>query len=184
MQGTFYFGVVDFLPYGAKIPSDTLASILLHHRMVYPGTKPYPDAPDAGRIDRLAKELGCYDYAIFGDNHHPFIAEAGGCQICNPGCFIPRTIDERESGGHYGVLSESGFVLRKIGFEEDQWADTPTNADENSPSRELDKLVDGLREFARVGSKIDFARVLDEAIAGASAGVKEVVRRAVEYAGE
>ena len=86
-----------------------------------------PQAAVPGWKDRLAG----YDVAVFGDNHKPFEAKAGGCRVFNCGGFMRRHADEIAHRPSVGLIHADGTVTRHyLDCSEDKFTDEAHRAGE------------------------------------------------------
>ncbi len=82
--------------YATKPPQKTQKPrIALVHAYCWTTDRTYPGAHKKHHVSAWSKHFQGYDLAIFGDNHHRFIVR-GQPTVINCGCFIPRTMNERD----------------------------------------------------------------------------------------
>lgn len=67
--------------------------ILVWHKLVYKGAKPFPEARDGQAIEILHK-YPQFDLLIFGDNHQAFTATYGKQLLVNPGSLTRQAADQ------------------------------------------------------------------------------------------
>ena len=85
----------------------------------------YPGAPKEQLVHQMEDVLDGYTFAIFGDNHTPFVAKVGDCTVVNCGCLIPRKIDERKIKPAAWLLCDDGTVEpHYLDTSEDLWMET------------------------------------------------------------
>jgi len=132
--------------------------MLVAHRYVWKPGCSYPGAPDTGKVSGLKESLAGYELALFGDNHIPFTAMSGNCQVVNPGCLIPRKQDEREHGGNVVLLYSDGSVeLVRLDDKKDVWLDDDETV--VYTDRDMEHLVQTMRELA--ADSMDFRKLVE-----------------------
>lgn len=96
-------------------------NILVAHKYVWFGDNTRYGGGDApgGKLSGMRLILQKFDYAVFGDNHIPFTAQVGKCQVVNCGTMNRRKQDERTNETGFAVLYEDG-ELEFIPFNHDQ----------------------------------------------------------------
>lgn len=141
----------------------------------------YPDAPADRRLSSIADSLQGYDAAVFGDNHIGFQASAGGCQVANCGCMIPRKQDERGNRPRVYLLHDDGSLKpHYLDTSKDLWIDPDTSdgADVDLPG--MGQFIDDLRGLQ--ADSLDFRDAVRRYIADAGVGprVAEILLEAIE----
>lgn len=89
-------GTSDYVmsaPYGEE-PEDTETSILMMHRFVYDGDKPFPGVPKEALAKNVLKKYKNHDIIITGDNHQSFVTRHKGRVLVNPGSLSRQTADQ------------------------------------------------------------------------------------------
>lgn len=152
-------------PYGCEIkPARKLLkglfSIVIAHSYVWVQGHGYPGAPNERRLAGYEDRLAGYDVAVFGDNHKGFLATAGGCNVINCGCLIPRKMDERGHKPAVGLLYDDGLVkFHFLDISEDKWAGTePDEGIYMMGDSELDEFLEGLGSLG--GDSLDFGEAV------------------------
>lgn len=105
---------------------ENVPSIALIHQYAWTrGIGGYPGAPKEQRVDQMKDVFVGYAFAIFGDNHTPFVTKVGDCTVVNCGCLIPRKIDERKIEPAAWLLYDDGTVEpHYLDTSEDLWMET------------------------------------------------------------
>lgn len=67
--------------------------VLLWHKLVWKGKKPYPYSKDPS-AKRILKKYPQFDLILTGDNHKPFVEEYEGRLLVNPGSLFRTTADQ------------------------------------------------------------------------------------------
>jgi len=119
------------------------------------------------------------DTILYGDNHHPFIRYLGPTTppiaVYNHGCLIRRTTKEREIIPEYGVLLNSGDILRDdLGAATgDVWADGKTEyeAPDKPPVADITGLAAAVRELTEERA-VDFRAAVNLLIGDARLSVQ------------
>lgn len=167
-----------------KIPRVPNAQVLLcAHQYVHAcGNHGHPSTKVGDDSDVYACEfedaLRGYAAAVFGDNHDPFEAAIAypdyDLLVYNHGCFIRRTIKEREYRPEYGVLRLNGTITRHtvLAADDDKWHDGET---EYKPPALLSKEQwETLDKMAETG---DFVKAVKDLTADKSIDIVSAVNR-------
>lgn len=93
------------------------------HAYIWVKGKGFPGADDKCRLGAYTKSLGCFDAAVFGDNHKGFlVGDKDSVTVFNHGAFIPRSSDESTYIPHLGVLMDDGSIkLHPADTSRDKW---------------------------------------------------------------
>jgi len=96
----------------------------------------------------LGGKLKGFDVALFGDNHKQFQARSDDCQVLNPGCLIPRKIDEQENAPCAGLLLDDGTIqIHHFDVTDDVWIEKEEEICPEAENVELDEFLRGLEKL-------------------------------------
>ena len=87
---------IVFCHFGQEPPlkrDQRIKQILIWHKLVYKGEKPFPTASGGQAISMLHK-FPQYDLLLFGDNHQTFTATYGDQLLVNPGSLMRMDADQ------------------------------------------------------------------------------------------
>ena len=110
---------------------DCLKIALIHAYIWANKATAYPGAPPTSAVPAWKDRLRGYDLAIFGDNHKPFEARAGGCRVYNCGGLMRRHADEIGHRPSVGLIHADGTITRHyLDCSEDKFTDEAQRAGE------------------------------------------------------
>ena len=114
------------------IENSRLLRIVLIHAYIWANkATAYPGAPPTAAVPAWKDRLRGYDVAIFGDNHKPFEAKAGGCRVYNCGGLMRRHADEIGHRPSVGLIRTDGTITRHyLDCSEDKFTDEAQRAGE------------------------------------------------------
>jgi predicted phosphodiesterase len=152
--------------------------VALIHRYCWMENKCYPGAPVESNVSAFKKLLKGYQVAVFGDNHLSFTAQAGDCNVLNPGGFIRRKSDEMDRLSCVGIIYEDGTVKRrKLDTTDDVFHDA-VNARPELPMN-LKEFIEGLEGLGEHG--LNFIQAVENHLRGEDIDpqTKEFVLKAI-----
>ena len=157
--------------------------VALVHRYTWIAGHSFPGAPEDGFALTLANKMSGYDLVVTGDNHQRFTYQhpEGGPLIVNPGCLIPRAIDERELGSQVALWMEDGSIRRHdLDTSRDKWIDSNKEIKTSSKDevlirkfmaqldvagREVPDFAEAVRGYVRTHDvNLEVGRVLEEVL--------------------
>jgi predicted phosphodiesterase len=154
--------VIRGFPFGEQVYWQETVSYLDHIRIALVHSYVWIEGcsyETASRQDHLVgwkRRLGGYGIAIFGDNHLPFDAKSGDCQVYNCGCLIRRRSDERSLRPAVGLIHDDGTITRHyLDVQDDKWIDTEPEQKIVTGSPNMDEFVDELKQLQV--DRLDFA---------------------------
>lgn len=142
---------------------DLSVDVLVAHKTVWREGKGFPGAPEDGRIDRLEDVLRGYDVALFGDVHQPFKCRVGDCIAYNAGCFIQRSVAEKDYRPSVGLLHddpEKGVWIERhyLDCSLDKWAESDDIVAANPDNPASEELLDALSKLG--DAAVDFSEAV------------------------
>lgn len=98
LPGTHFGQIPEKPSFEVHIPTHPIGShevrkILVWHKMVWQGKKPWPECTDPNAV-ALLKKYKEYDFILSGDNHKPFTEEYEGRLLVNPGSLSRQSADQ------------------------------------------------------------------------------------------
>ena len=133
-------------PWGfpVKPPSDPglALSVAVIHSYIWQEGSGYEKADEQDLVAHWAMRVGCYDYAIFGDNHkgftRGFIHNCGGLQV--------RKVDELQYRPSLGLVWDSREITRHyLDTSQDKYADPGDTGKELATALDADGLARELK---------------------------------------
>lgn len=97
----------------------------------------YPGAPENKQVEKViwSKRLKGFNWAVYGDNHTPFIWHSSPCAIYNNGTFIRRKRDEIKHQPGVGILYSDGVIRRHL---------LDTSQDKFTDAQEVVQVLDNI----------------------------------------
>jgi DNA repair exonuclease SbcCD nuclease subunit len=152
-------------------------TIALIHRYCWMAENRFPGALQSSHVVSYKKALQGYDFAIFGDNHKSFVADAGACKVVNCGGFIRRKSDEQDYQPSMWDLYSDGTVKRvKLDTSKDVFHKTLEEEESPINMREFIDKLEGLGEHGSDFRQIVKGHLQREDI---HPKVKEIILRAL-----
>jgi DNA repair exonuclease SbcCD nuclease subunit len=173
-------------PWSSKVvpPSKPLTgrTVALVHAYCWVKKAGYPGASAESRAGSWAAKLEGYDYAVFGDNHKPFVFEQGGVQLVNCGSLMRLKSDQRTHRPRAYLLWTDGDVTAEYLDAKDDVMLPERQAEEDEAVQAID-AADVLREVGALkAARIDYLdavkRLMDRI--GVKEGTREKVMKSLE----
>ena len=162
-------------PICPPIPHTEAIHLAVCHRYVWSNPRnSYPDAPESGKLQLIAKEFKGYDMVLMGDNHKTISAPFNP-RFFNPGTFMRRKADEIDHKPCVGLLKVDGSIEMKY---LDVSGDKFVQAEE--VKQDFGEFVDRLQEMGECG--LSFEEAVQRAMADgkASEGAKRTILEAIQ----
>lgn len=153
------------------------------HSFIWTKSTGHPGADEGKRVRGYLDKLIGYDAAVFGDNHKPFEARAGRCNVFNGGTFVRRRTDEKDVRPGAGLLMKDG-TWRRVHWDTtlDEWADANDLAVKVAEAAGIsaDRLLEELGAAADTG--LNFAKAVFEALDDQQVGglLRELVLKCLD----
>ncbi len=130
------------------------------HAYVWHRDASYPGAPSGSNLKSFRLPLKGYQAAIFGDNHKPFCAPAGLCNVFNHGGFMRRNSDEVEHKPALGLLMSDGTWQRHYLDTSEEKIDAGTET--KSVEAEQKNAEEFVKDLKRLGhTSLDFVEAVN-----------------------
>lgn len=131
--------------------------------------------PDDHWVSLISRLKG-FTYAVFGDNHRPFMAKNESTTLINCGCLIRRKIDEMNQKPSLGLVWSDGTITRHfLECDRDVFFDGREERVDVVSTRGITDVI-----TKSVDNEVDFKETLRKEAEKQEEGVKREILRAVE----